>query len=162
MFLFEGIILIKLWFDVSNEQQELRFQKRLSRPWKRWKLSPMDLYARSRWSDYAEARDVMFARTGSTVPWAVIPSDDKKVARLNAITHILASIDYEQIEWDDVTLPEPESSQYVPADFDGKTAKVVPQVYSPSSLLTDDDGTLWTSVADAMISNGTRKSKKVR
>ena len=107
MFLFEGIILIKLWFDVSNEQQELRFQKRLSRPWKRWKLSPMDLYARSRWSDYAEARDVMFARTGSTVPWAVIPSDDKKVARLNAITHILASIDYQQIEWDDAMVVPP-------------------------------------------------------
>ena len=89
----------------------------------------------------------------------MIPSDDKKVARLNAITHILASIDYQQIEWDDVTLPTPEPSSYVEAGFDAGAAKVVPQVYSTSSLLTDDDGTLWTSVADAMVSGSSKQAR---
>ena len=84
-----GTILIKLWFDVSDKEQEARFQARLGRSWKRWKLSPIDLFARSKWFQYSTARDAMFARTSGAVRWSVVPSDDKKAARLNVISHIL-------------------------------------------------------------------------
>ncbi len=91
-----GIRLIKYWFSVSDEEQERRFQARLADPAKNWKLSPMDLEARSRWVDYSRAKDVMFAHTDTELsPWWVVDADDKRRARLNCIAHLLASVPYE-------------------------------------------------------------------
>jgi polyphosphate kinase 2 len=93
-----GIILIKYWFSVSNEEQERRFQKRIFHPEKHWKLSPMDLQSRARWVEYSRAKDAMFAHTDiKQAPWYVVDGDDKKRARLNVITHLLNMIDYEDL-----------------------------------------------------------------
>ncbi len=97
-----GILLIKYWFSVSDEEQERRFQKRLTTPTKRWKLSPMDLESRKLWVEYSKAKDIMFAHTDiKQAPWYVVNSDVKKHARLNCITHLLGQIPYED------TTPEP-------------------------------------------------------
>ncbi len=97
-----GIMLIKYWFSVSDEEQERRFQKRLTTPTKRWKLSPMDLESRKLWVEYSKAKDIMFAHTDiKQAPWYVVNSDVKKHARLNCITHLLGQIPYED------TTPEP-------------------------------------------------------
>ena len=88
-----GIILIKYWFSVSDEEQEARFQARLKDPTKRWKLSPMDLASRAKWVDYSRAKDEMFAHTDiKQAPWYVVNADDKKRARLNCIHHLLSLI----------------------------------------------------------------------
>ncbi len=92
----DGIELVKYWLSVSDEEQERRFEKRLSDPRKRWKFSPTDLQARARWVDYAEAKDNMFAHTDtSTSPWYVVEGDDKRSARLNLISHLLSLVPYE-------------------------------------------------------------------
>jgi polyphosphate kinase len=96
MLLRSGIQLIKFWFSVSDEEQERRFQSRLKDTAKHWKLSPMDMESRSRWVDYSRAKDEMFARTDTgRSPWWVVEADDKRRARLNAITHLLSSVPYE-------------------------------------------------------------------
>lgn len=101
-----GIILIKYWFSVSNEEQEKRFRERLKDPTKRWKLSPMDLEARARWVEYSKAKDDMFGATDTTrSPWYVIEADDKRRARLNCITHLLSMVPYEDLTPDPVKLP---------------------------------------------------------
>ena len=93
-----GITVVKYWLDVSDTVQERRFEGRLHRSWKRWKLSPMDLFARSRWTEYARARDEMLRRTDHpAAPWLVVPSDNKKVARLNCISDLLSRVNYEEI-----------------------------------------------------------------
>ena len=85
-----GIILLKYWFSVSDEEQERRFQKRSADPTKRWKLSPMDIKSRELWVEYSKAKDVMFTHTHTPeAPWSTIESDDKKRARLNCIAHLL-------------------------------------------------------------------------
>ncbi len=85
-----GIILVKYWLSLSDEEQERRFTERINNPGKRWKLSPMDLEARARWVDYAEAKDEMFSYTDiKEAPWHVVDADDKKAARLNVISHLL-------------------------------------------------------------------------
>ena len=87
-----GIILVKYWLSLSDEEQERRFTERINNPGKRWKLSPMDLEARARWVDYAEAKDEMFAYTDiKEAPWYVVDANDKKAARLNVISHLLKS-----------------------------------------------------------------------
>lgn len=102
-----GIQLIKYWFSVSDEEQERRFQKRLTDPTKQWKLSPMDLESRKRWVDYSKAKDDMFAHTDiKQAPWYVVNSDVKKHARLNCISHLLSLIPYEAIEQPPVELEE--------------------------------------------------------
>jgi len=112
MLIRSGIILIKYWFSVSEEEQERRFQSRLEEPHKRWKLSPMDLESRTRWVDYSRAKDEMFAATDvAHSPWYVVQSDNKKLARLNCISHLLSMIEYE-----DLTPPEME----LPSRDDGK------------------------------------------
>lgn len=84
-----GIILLKYWFSVSDEEQERRFIERINTPLKRWKFSPMDLESRQRWAAYSRAKDEMFAYTDTKhCPWWVVPSDDKKRARLNCISHL--------------------------------------------------------------------------
>jgi len=93
-----GIHLIKYWFSVSDEEQERRFQKRLTDPTKRWKLSPMDLESRKRWVEYSQAKDAMFAHTDiKQAPWFVVNSDIKKHARLDCISHLLSQVPYEDV-----------------------------------------------------------------
>ena len=93
-----GIILIKYWFSVSDEEQEKRFQARLDDPMRRWKLSPMDLEARNRWVDFSRAKDAMFAATDiPEAPWWVVEAEVKKRARLNVMTHLLQQVPYEDL-----------------------------------------------------------------
>ena len=93
-----GILLIKYWFSVSDDEQERRFQNRIINPIKRWKLSPMDLESRRRWVEYSKAKDVMFAHTDiKQAPWYVVEADVKKRARLNCIRHFLSQIPYEDL-----------------------------------------------------------------
>ena len=102
-----GIILIKYWFSVSDEEQERRFKKRIEDPTRRWKLSPMDVESWSRWYDYTRARDKMLEATDSPyAPWHIVRSDDKKRARLNCIAHLLSLIPYEKLPRQRVDLPK--------------------------------------------------------
>lgn len=104
-----GIILIKYWFSVSDDEQEFRFQSRLKEPHKRWKLSPMDLESRRRWVDYSKAKDQMFAHTDiKQAPWYVVKSDIKKHARLNCIAHLLNKIPYKDLTPEPIKLPKRE------------------------------------------------------
>ncbi|MEJ2424779.1 MAG: polyphosphate kinase 2 [Candidatus Thiodiazotropha sp.] len=101
-----GIILLKYWFSVSDEEQEKRFQSRLQEPHKRWKLSPMDLESRSRWLEYSKAKDDMFAHTDiKQAPWYVVNSDIKMHARLNCIAHLLSQIPYKDLTPEPIELP---------------------------------------------------------
>ncbi|MDQ6810821.1 MAG: polyphosphate kinase 2 [Actinomycetota bacterium] len=111
----EGIALVKYWLSVSDEEQERRFEKRLSDPRKRWKFSPIDLQARSRWVDYAEAKDQMFAYTDTDgSPWYVVEGDDKRTARLNLISHLLSLVTYEHPEKaEPVELPPRQRRKYL-------------------------------------------------
>jgi polyphosphate kinase 2 (PPK2 family) len=102
-----GIILIKYWFSVSDEEQERRFQARIDDPIKRWKISAMDLESRARWVEYSKAKDDMFAATDTTrSPWYVVEADDKRRARLNCIHHFLSQIPYQEVELPKIKLPE--------------------------------------------------------
>ncbi len=106
MLIRSGIILIKYWFSVSEEEQEKRFQSRLKDPTKRWKLSPMDLESRARWINYSKAKDEMFNYTDTKIcPWYVVNADDKKKARLNTIKHLLSLIKYEDLTPEPLKLP---------------------------------------------------------
>jgi polyphosphate kinase 2 len=110
-----GIILIKYWFSVSDEEQERRFQSRIKDPTKRWKLSPMDLESRRRWVEYSRAKDIMFSHTDiKQAPWHVVEADVKKRARLNCIRHLLGLIPYEDLTPEPVKLPpRTDSAGYV-------------------------------------------------
>ena len=101
-----GTILIKYWLSVSAKEQEKRFKERIENPMKRWKISPMDMYARKRWYDYSEAKDEMFRYTDTKFsPWYVVDADDKKRARLNCISHLLSLIPYEEVPKEKLKLP---------------------------------------------------------
>ncbi len=101
-----GIILIKYWFSVSDEEQERRFQKRITDPVRRWKLSPMDLESRSKWFMYSKAKDEMFLYTDiKQAPWYVVNADVKKRARLNCISHLLSKIPYQDLTPAPIKLP---------------------------------------------------------
>ncbi len=129
MLIRSGIIVIKYWFSVSVEEQERRFQARINDPTKRWKLSPMDLESRDKWVEYSRAKDEMFAYTDTkTCPWYVVPSDDKKKARLNCIHHLLSMIPYEDLTPEPFELPQrPDDKGYVRPPMDEQT--FVPEVY---------------------------------
>jgi polyphosphate kinase 2 len=102
-----GIILLKYWLEVSEDEQTRRLKGRMNDPRKVWKLSPMDLKSYSRWYDYSRARDAMFAATDTAwAPWFVAHTDDKKRGRLNIITHILGQIPYEPLEMQEIKLPK--------------------------------------------------------
>ena len=102
-----GIILLKYWFSVSDEEQEKRFKERIKNPVKRWKFSSMDLESRSRWLEYSKAKDDMFAHTDTKqVPWYVVNGDSKKKARLNCISHIISNIPYGRMDLKPVLLPD--------------------------------------------------------
>ncbi|MFH0908339.1 MAG: polyphosphate kinase 2 [bacterium] len=106
MLIRSGVILIKYWFSVSDEEQEQRFQARMEDPTKHWKLSPMDVQSRSRWIDYSRAKDVMFAHTDTKLsPWFVVEADCKRRARLNCIAHLLSMIPYKDVTPVPIKLP---------------------------------------------------------
>ncbi len=101
-----GIQLIKYWFSISDEEQNLRFLGRIHDPLKQWKLSPMDLESRRRWEDYTKAKEVMLERTHiPEAPWWVVPAVDKKKARLNCINHLLSQMPYKDVEHPTIVLP---------------------------------------------------------
>src|SRR3954452_23280933 len=109
-----GMILVKYWLSVSDEEQERRFKARLKDPAKQWKLSPMDLEARRRWVDFAEAKDEMFAYTDTREsPWWVVEADDKRTMRLNLISHLLSCTPYEKLPRETVELPPRQERRYV-------------------------------------------------
>ena len=118
-----GIILIKYWFSVSDEEQERRFQGRIKDPTKRWKLSPMDVESRNKWVEYSKAKDQMFAHTDiKQAPWYVVNADVKKHARLNCIKHLLSMIDYEDLTPEPIELPAREKGGgYVRPPLDDQT-----------------------------------------
>jgi polyphosphate kinase len=117
-----GLVLIKYWLSISDEEQERRFKARIENPDKQWKLSPMDLEARARWVDYAEAKDEMFAYTDTKEsPWFVVEADDKRTARLNLISHLLEQIPYDLVPEDKVELPPRQRRAYVRPPVDTQT-----------------------------------------
>ena len=102
-----GIILLKYWFSISDEEQQFRFLMRIHDPLKQWKLSPMDLQSRVRWEEYTKAKEAMFVRTNiPEAPWYVVEANDKRRARLNCIDHLLGLIPYQEVPRETVTLPE--------------------------------------------------------
>jgi polyphosphate kinase 2 len=122
-----GIILLKYWLEVSEEEQTRRLEARIDDPRKIWKLSPMDLKSYGRWHDYSRARDDMFKATDTSwAPWYVVRSDDKRRARLNVISHLLQQIPYEKLPRDKPTLPKRQKARgYVEPDY---PYKLVPEL----------------------------------
>ncbi len=106
MLLRSGIRLLKYWFSITDEEQQMRFMMRIRDPMKQWKLSPMDLQSRVRWEQYTKAKEEMFARTSiPEAPWYIVEGNDKKRARLNCIDHLLGQIPYEPVAHEEITLP---------------------------------------------------------
>jgi polyphosphate kinase 2 len=102
-----GIILVKYWFSITDEEQQFRFQMRIHDPLKQWKLSPMDVESRRRWEDYTRAKEEMLERTHiAEAPWWLVEAVDKKKARLNCISHLLTQIPYQEVEKPAVVLPD--------------------------------------------------------
>ncbi|MCV6586536.1 MAG: polyphosphate kinase 2 [Marinibacterium sp.] len=124
-----GIRLVKYWFSITDEEQQMRFLMRIHDPLKQWKLSPMDLQSRVRWEDYTKAKEDTFARTNiPEAPWYIVQGNDKKRARLNCIDHLLSLIPYEPVDSEEVHLPDREHKpdyerQVLPDDL------YVPQKY---------------------------------
>jgi polyphosphate kinase 2 len=108
-----GILLVKYWLSVSDDEQERRFTARINDPSKRWKLSPMDLQARARWVDYSEAKDPMFAYCDiKEAPWYVVETDNKRAAHLNLISHFLSLIPFEPVPHENIKLPARQKRSY--------------------------------------------------
>jgi len=128
MLIHSGIILIKYWFSVSDDEQEKRFRERLADPTRRWKFSPMDVTARSKWVEYSKAKDEMFAYTDTKVsPWYVVNADFKRPARLNCIHHLLSKIPYEKVKHKKIDLPPLTTEGYIRPPISEQT--FVPDVY---------------------------------
>ncbi len=128
MLLRSGIVLLKYWFSVSDAEQEHRFQDRMDKPTKRWKISPMDLESRKHWADYSRAKDEMFAITDTKQsPWFVVNAEDKKCARLNVIRHLLSMIPYKDLTPEPLKLPPLGKSKYVRPPI--QEQNFIPQVY---------------------------------
>ncbi len=107
MLIRSGIILIKYWFSISDDEQYLRFTMRINDPLKQWKLSPMDLESRARWEIYTKAKETMLEKTHTpSSPWWIVAANDKKKARINCIAHLLAQIPYGEVDHQHVELPE--------------------------------------------------------
>ena len=124
-----GIILIKYWFSVSDEEQEKRFQKRMHDPRRRWKLSPMDLKSREKWEEYSKAKDELFNYTDiKQAPWFVVNADDKRRARLNTIAHLLSMIKYKDLTPETLKLPPRKKKKgYIRPPITDQT--FVPEIY---------------------------------
>jgi polyphosphate kinase len=107
MLIRSGIILVKYWFSITDDEQHLRFMMRINDPLKQWKLSPMDLQSRARWEMYTKAKEHMLEKTHTkSSPWWIIDGNDKKKARINCIAHLLTQIPYQEVEHAHIELPE--------------------------------------------------------
>lgn len=125
-----GILLIKFWLEVGQDEQRKRFEARIKDPLRQWKLSPMDLESYARWYDYSRARDMMLEATDTEeAPWYIVHSDDKRRARLNCISHLLESIPHKQVERDRVKLPKQSSKGEYDDRASLKGRCFVPEVY---------------------------------
>ena len=125
-----GIILLKYWLEVGNEEQERRFLARINDPVRQWKLSPMDLPSRTQWYDYSRARDEMLQATDAEhAPWHVLRSDDKKRARLNCISHLLSQIPYKKLPQAKVRLPKRSKKGAYDDEATLKDRRFVPEKY---------------------------------
>ena len=124
-----GVMLIKYWFSITDQEQQLRFLMRIHDPLKQWKLSPMDLQSRIRWEDYTKVKEEMFARTNiPEAPWFIVEGNDKKQARLNCIHHLLQQVPYAEVPQEEVSLPERVSNP----DYERQTLPqelYVPKIY---------------------------------
>lgn len=125
-----GIKLLKFWLEVSNEEQERRFEARIQDPLRQWKLSPMDLPSRTRWYEYSRARDMMLDATDTeAAPWHIVRSDDKKRARLNCITHLLSLIDYGKAPREKIKMPKRSSKGAYDDQATLKNRRFIPEKY---------------------------------
>ena len=125
-----GIRLLKFWLEVSNEEQERRFEARIQDPLRQWKLSPMDLPSRTRWYDYSRARDMMLDATDTDyAPWYIAHSDDKKRARLNCISHLLSLIPYEEVPREKIKMPKRSSKGAYDDQVTLEGRRFVPEKY---------------------------------
>ncbi len=125
-----GIILIKLWLEVSDEEQKRRFEARITDPVRQWKLSPMDLPSRSKWYEYSRARDQMLKATDTKhAPWRILRSDDKKRARLNCISHLLDLIPYKKVPREKIKLPDREMKHAYDDQATLKGRRFIPEKY---------------------------------
>jgi polyphosphate kinase 2 len=125
-----GILLIKFWLEVSDEEQKRRFEARVTDPLRQWKLSPMDLPSRSKWFEYSRARDMMLKATDTKwAPWRILRSDDKKRARLNCITQLLDLIPYKKVPREKIELPKRSMKQAYDDSASLKGRKFVPEKY---------------------------------
>lgn len=124
-----GIILLKYWFSITDEEQQWRFMMRIHDPLKQWKLSPMDLQSRVKWEEYTRAKEEMFERTSTPIsPWYIVEGNDKRREHLNCMHHILSQIDYYEIDHDKVKLPE----RIYDEDYERRTLPTelyVPKIY---------------------------------
>jgi len=122
-----GIILVKYWFSITDEEQQFRFLMRIHDPLKQWKLSPMDVQSRARWEQYTKAKEEMLHRTHiQEAPWWVVEAVDKKRARLNCISHLLRQIPYGEVRHEPVILPNRIH------DPSYQREKMAPELYVPS------------------------------
>jgi polyphosphate kinase 2 len=122
-----GIRLIKYWFSITDQEQQLRFLMRIHDPLKQWKLSPMDLQSRIRWEAYTKAKEDTFVRTNiPEAPWYIVEANDKKRARLNCIDHLLSTVPYEEVPHDSVALPD----RVFDPEYERKV--LPPELYVPS------------------------------
>lgn len=129
MLIRSGIILLKYWFSITDEEQQFRFKMRIHDPMKQWKLSEMDLQSRIKWEQYTKAKEEMFDRTSTkTAPWYIVEGNDKRRERLNCMAHILSQIPYHEVPHEKVTLPEREFNP----DYERRTlpgSLYVPKIY---------------------------------
>jgi polyphosphate kinase len=124
-----GIVLIKYWFSITDEEQQMRFLMRIKDPMKQWKLSPMDLQSRVRWEDYTRAKEEMLERTNiPEAPWFIVEGNDKKRARLNCMAHLLSRIPYTEVPQEEIALPE----RVFNTEYERKT--LPPELYVPRTF----------------------------
>jgi polyphosphate kinase 2 len=125
-----GIKIVKIWLEVSDDEQKRRFEARLHDPLRQWKLSPMDLPSRSKWFEYSRARDVMLAATDTKhAPWYILNSDDKRRARLNCIRHILSLVPHKDVSREKVKVPKRATKGAYDDKSSLKGRKFVPEHY---------------------------------
>ena len=103
----DGILLLKYWFSINDDEQEKRFQERIDNEERRWKMSPMDIESRNRWVEYSKAKDIMFSKTHiPEAPWFTVEANDKRRARLNCLSHILSKVPYEDMTPEPIKMPK--------------------------------------------------------
>lgn len=125
-----GVPIIKYWLEVSNEEQERRFEARIEDPLRQWKLSPIDLPSREKWYEYSRARDMMLAATDTKhAPWYLVRSDNKRKARLNCIKHLLSLIPYKKVKYKKVKLPNRSHKHKYDDQATLKGRTFIPEVY---------------------------------